>query len=136
MSLQKKEVCRYWLDSRCLKGQQCEFLHALDDDRMPVCVLGDQCDNSDCKFKHPDPNRQECANYQLGFCSFGRRCQHKHVERRPYELPILSAYWNESYLATKRIADLKSSKTFRKKPCDYFIANKWCPYFDMCNFSH
>ena len=28
----------------------------------------------------------------------------------------------------------KQNKTFRKKPCEYYVANGWCPYFDMCNF--
>lgn len=132
----KREVCRYWMQSKCMKGSNCEFLHTLDYTKMPVCPLGDMCLNqNDCPYKHMDPTRAECSNYQLGFCSFGKRCPHRHVERSG-PAPDISDYWLHSYSALERNRSLANSKTFRRKQCDYFVANGWCPYFDMCNFSH
>jgi len=128
----KREVCRYWLQSKCLKGQACEFLHSIDYDKMPSCPMGDACDRTaNCPYKHVD-EKALCSNYQLGFCSLGRRCPHKHVEHAGPP-PETSAYWLPEYAALTRQV---SSKSFRRKACDYYVANKWCPYFDMCNFSH
>jgi len=137
-SKHKREVCKYWLHSKCMKGRDCEFLHVLDYSKMPVCPMGDTCTaGSACLFRHLDPERPECANYQLGFCSFGRRCPHRHVVRSSEELPEISPYWTSQYSAIKRNEQLsKQSNTFRKKECEYFSKNGWCPYFDMCNFSH
>jgi cleavage and polyadenylation specificity factor subunit 4 len=133
----KREVCRYWLHAKCMKGRDCEFLHALDYQKMPVCPMGDTCTaGSECPFKHLDPERPECSNYQLGFCSFGRRCPHRHVMRDASELPTVSAYWTDAYSAHARIQKMSSQTSFRRKECEYFSVNQWCPYFDMCNFSH
>lgn len=132
----KKEVCRYWLNSKCMKGSQCEFLHALDHGKMPMCTAGDLCASQACTFKHPDPNRPICANYQVGFCSFGRRCTHRHVAVAGPPPAINPYYKPTEYAANVRAAHLTKDKTFRRKPCEYFQTNGWCPYFDMCNFKH
>jgi hypothetical protein len=137
----KREVCRYWLHSKCMKGRQCEFLHALDYAKMPNCPMGDTCTaGNECPFKHLDPQRPECANYQLGFCSFGRRCPHRHVVRGPEELPEISPYWGLPstvlYAAHVRAQQMSQESNFRKKKCEYYHVKGWCPYFDMCNFSH
>ena len=135
----KREVCQYWLKHKCLKGQACEFLHMIDYDKMPFCALGDSCPSkvlniNNCMYKHLDSNRPLCANYQLGFCSFGRRCKHLHVLNKEVP-PEISAYWTPSYAAIEYMK-ISAVKGFRKKPCEYYSLNKWCPYFDMCNFSH
>ena len=136
----KREVCHYWLKHKCIKGQSCEFLHMIDYDKMPYCTLGDSCPSklyglTNCMYKHLDSNRPLCANYQIGFCSFGRRCKHLHklIQGMP---PEVSAYWTPEYAALTYLQGSKSLVGFRKKPCEYFSLNKWCPYFDMCNFSH
>jgi cleavage and polyadenylation specificity factor subunit 4 len=128
----QREVCRYWLSGRCQKGLECEFLHSIDYNKMPACVNGDSCVESSCCFIHPDPNRQICANYQIGFCSFGNRCIHKHVVEKT--LPDISSYWTQDGVSTYK--PRLSGKNFRMAPCDYYAKNKWCPYFDMCNFKH
>jgi hypothetical protein len=130
----KREVCRYWLNSRCLKGPACEFLHSIDYDKMPVCPLGSTCKNDGCNFKHP-LNQAVCANYQAGFCSFGRRCAHAHIlsSARP---PEISEYLTDKNAAFIRSLEKATESNFRKKACDYFSAHGWCPYFDMCNFKH
>ena len=127
----KREVCRYWLQSKCLKGQACEFLHSIDYSKMPMCTRGDACQEKDCQFKHGAESRSVCANYQLGFCSFGLRCNHLHVTGA--ELPDVSPYWTPEYAALSRPS---TGPNFRKRPCDYYTQNGWCPYFDMCNFAH
>jgi len=136
-SKHKKLVCRYWLNSRCTKGNLCEFLHALDLDRMPECQRGQDCANADCSYKHSLIKQRVCANYQLGFCSFGSRCAHAHVESTGGP-PSISAYWTINGVPNKDYAGLVpvESNNYRRKKCEYFETNKWCPYFDMCNFVH
>ena len=130
-----KVVCRYWLNSRCTKGQSCEFLHALDFDKMPECQRGQDCTNSECTFKHSLSKQRLCSNYQLGFCSFGSRCAHAHVALDA--APTISASWTidgipQAYAGLAKV----DNSNWRRKKCEYFETNKWCPYFDMCNFVH
>jgi len=135
-SKHKKVVCHYWLKNTCAKGSLCEFLHMLDYSKMPFCPLGQYCSQKDCFYKHYTQKRSVCANYQLGFCSFGKRCPHFH-EQFAGPVPDVSAYWTPEYQAKQReLCMVQESKTFRKKPCEYYAKNLWCPYFDMCNFQH
>ena len=132
----KREVCRYWLRGRCMKDTSCEFLHALDYSKMPMCAAGDSCAQRDtCQFKHPDTERPVCANYQVGFCSFGNRCAYKHVQVDGPP-PEVSPYWTASYEAVSRTAQMTGRPNWRSLRCEYFATNGWCPYFDMCNFAH
>ena len=131
----KREVCLYWLQSRCLKGFSCEFLHTVDYSKMPPCPMGEHClSKEDCPYNHIE-TRALCANYQVGFCSLGKRCRHAHVQMGPEALQEVSPYWTNEYAALAYAKDNKN-KHFRKTKCEYFVANGWCPYFDMCNFSH
>lgn len=131
----KREVCRYWLQSRCLKGAECEFIHTVDHSKMPICPMGDSCLNmNECMFQHLDTQRPLCANYQVGFCSFGKRCRHRHEELGPESLN--NVYFTNEYAALKYADDMKNNRNFRKSKCEYFSLNGWCPYFDMCNFTH
>lgn len=134
----KREVCRYWMNGRCTKGQSCEFLHSLDLDKMPICSRGYECANADCNFKHPETKKDLCANYQLGFCSFGNRCAHAHEMSK--SAPFISAYWTQNGALNENYAGLEKNRTiskhWRRKQCEYFTSNGWCPYFDMCNFIH
>ena len=131
----KKVVCHYWLKNKCVKGVNCEFLHMLDYEKMPFCPLGQYCSQQDCAYKHYTTERSICANYQLGFCSFGKRCPHFH-QQLAGPAPEVSPYWTPEYQAVKRVKCMQNSKTFQKKPCEYYAKNLWCPYFDMCNFKH
>lgn len=133
----KREVCRYWLQSRCLKGSECEFIHTVDHSKMPVCPLGDMCTNmTECGFQHLSPDRPLCANYQVGFCSFGKRCRHRHVQLGPEHLKGTSVYFTTEYAAHEYAETMKKTNNFRRGKCEYFVLNGWCPYFDMCNFTH
>jgi len=133
----KREVCRYWLQSRCLKGSDCEFIHTIEPSKMPICPLGDSCSNiTDCAFQHLSPDRPLCANYQLGFCSFGRRCRHRHLEMGPGDLKSVSVYFTPEYAGLEYATRMARTNTYKKSKCEYFSQNGWCPYFDMCNFTH
>lgn len=133
----KRQVCRYWMESKCQKGDLCEFLHAFDHDKMPTCPQGSRCERQfvsfgstpmePCPFTHPIKDSR-CSNQDAGFCSLGNRCPHEHVYQ-PGPPPEISLYFFEQ---TPRVV----KSTFRKAPCSQFQANNWCPYFEMCNFQH
>ena len=137
-----REVCRYWLNSACQKGDQCEFLHRIDYDRMPTCPYGDSCERQvseanksktglfePCPFVHPT-KKNRCTNYDQGFCSLGNRCLHEHVFVEG-PAPFVSPYF---FVQPTR--DISHLKSFRSAPCTYYSINGWCPYFEMCNFTH
>lgn len=132
----KREVCRYWLQSRCQKGIHCEFLHKLDDSKMPSCPKGSSCDRipgscntlfEPCPFRH-DVKKSRCVNYDAGFCSFGLRCPHEHVISTGGP-PVVSPVFFE-------LPERDVGPNFRRAVCSYWSSNQWCPYFDMCNFLH
>ena len=53
-----KVVCKHWLRGLCKKGDDCDFLHQLDRDRMPECWFFSnfgECSNKDCIFLHIRP---------------------------------------------------------------------------------
>ena len=53
-----KVVCKHWLRGLCKKGDDCDFLHQLDRDRMPECWFFSnfgECSNKDCIFLHLRP---------------------------------------------------------------------------------
>jgi len=129
----KREVCRYWMKNLCTKGSSCEFLHMWDQNRMPKC-LQPNCTDKQCPFTHT-VKENVCANYMNGFCSFGNNCPHQHVplDGPP---PDVAALWTTEDASIEYAEKMRNAKTFRKKPCSYWITNGWCPYFEMCNFTH
>ena len=81
-------VCKHWLRGLCKKGDDCDFLHKLDHDRMPDCWYFTQygeCNNKECLFQHirPDEKTTECPWYARGFCKHGPRCRHRHTQKKP-----------------------------------------------------
>ena len=65
-------VCRHWLRGLCMKGDNCEFLHQMDMDRMPVCRWGENCRIKDCPYKHEaEADKPQCVFYQQGFVITG-----------------------------------------------------------------
>ncbi|XP_018424452.1 PREDICTED: cleavage and polyadenylation specificity factor subunit 4-like, partial [Nanorana parkeri] len=70
---EKTVVCKHWLRGLCKKGDQCEFLHEYDMERMPECYFYSkfgECSNKDCPFLHIDPASKikDCPWYDRGFC--------------------------------------------------------------------
>eukprot|EP00928_Gymnodinium_smaydae_P053385 TRINITY_DN37390_c0_g1_i1.p1 TRINITY_DN37390_c0_g1~~TRINITY_DN37390_c0_g1_i1.p1 ORF type:complete len:637 (-),score=115.43 TRINITY_DN37390_c0_g1_i1:56-1966(-) len=90
-------VCRHWLKNLCMKGDRCEFLHVLDQSKMPECNNYQRngfCNDPNCLFRHVDAGeRPECQRYKLGFCRFGPLCRSRH-DRLPREaIPELLPDW-------------------------------------------
>ena len=62
----RQTVCRHWLRSLCMKGDQCGFLHQYDKSRMPVCrffAKWGECREPDCPYKHTLEDIKECNMY-------------------------------------------------------------------------
>jgi len=79
-------VCKHWLRGLCKKGDDCEFLHQYDMEKMPECYFYNkygQCSNKECPFLHLDPEAKikDCAWYDRGFCKHGGHCKNRHVRR-------------------------------------------------------
>ena len=102
-----KVVCKHWLRGLCKKGDDCDFLHQLDKDKMPECWFFSnfgECSNKDCIFLHlrPEDKVHECPWFARGFCKHGPRCRNRHT---------------------------------RKKPCTKYLAG-FCPDGPDCQFGH
>lgn len=79
-------VCKHWLRGLCKKGDECEFLHQYDMEKMPECYFFNkygQCSNKECPFLHltADAKIKECPWYDRGFCKHGPHCKNRHVRR-------------------------------------------------------
>ncbi|KAK4742766.1 hypothetical protein SAY87_000767 [Trapa incisa] len=79
----RQTVCRHWLRSLCMKGDNCGFLHQYDKARMPICRffrMYGECREQDCVYKHTTEDMKECNMYKLGFCPNGPDCRYRHVK--------------------------------------------------------
>lgn len=79
-------VCKHWLRGLCKKGDDCEFLHKYDMEKMPECyfyIKYGQCSNKECPFLHlnPEDKIKDCPWYDRGFCKHGPNCKNRHVRR-------------------------------------------------------
>mmetsp|Transcript_22310 Transcript_22310/g.88562 ORF Transcript_22310/g.88562 Transcript_22310/m.88562 type:complete len:294 (-) Transcript_22310:351-1232(-) len=99
MSVQKLEekyrtvVCRHWLRNLCMKGEQCEFLHQYDVDRMPLCRWGIHCKVPDCQYRHvAEDDKPQCVFYQQGFCIHGLSCKYRHVKQPADKRPKIADF--------------------------------------------
>ena len=81
-------MCRYWLEGRCARDDECSYLHEYDPDKFPMCQFGKLCNNPrKCKFLHvADELKQECTHYTSGFCWRGPACIYRHIKRNRGEL--------------------------------------------------
>ena len=78
----RTKVCIHWLQNKCSKGDNCEFLHEKALDKMPECPKGTKCTSKDCLFKHTEnkiEKLKECPFYQKGYCKKGDECKLEHV---------------------------------------------------------
>ena len=66
-------VCKYWLENRCKKGENCEYLHEMIKEKLPECPHGITCTKQgiDCPFKHTPRTTKECQYYAHGNCKEG-----------------------------------------------------------------
>lgn len=75
-------VCKYWLENRCKKGENCEYLHENIKDKLPECPHGMSCPKmKDCPFKHTLKQIKECHFYSNGFCKEGKNCKLAHIKK-------------------------------------------------------
>lgn len=143
----KTVVCRHWVKGLCMKLDNCEFLHELDNDRMPECRWGEKCQVPDCYFKHTkESDRQECAYYTLGFCAHGTSCRYRHIRKAKEELQeetnwdiIFTTAVPMSSDAAAGAADRRVQEpnvNFKISLCKHFVAGTTCPYGDKCHFAH
>ena len=86
-------VCRHWLRGLCMKGDNCEFLHQMDMDRMPVCRWGENCRIKDCPYKHEaEADKPQCVFYQQGFCYHGPECRYRHWKQAADKRPAIADF--------------------------------------------
>lgn len=83
---EKSVVCKHWLRGLCKKGDDCEFLHLYDMEKMPECHFYTnfgECNNEDCKFLHidPDSKKKDCLWFARGFCKHGPTCRSRHAKK-------------------------------------------------------
>ena len=76
-------VCKYWLENRCKKGENCEFLHEIIKDKLPECPHGMNCTRQgiDCPYKHTRRIIKDCSYYDNGYCKDGKACKLTHKPR-------------------------------------------------------
>lgn len=135
----KRIVCKFWLERECSHGDDCKFLHVFDRERMPECRRGNKCTTPGCFYKHtPDEEKEECANYRLGFCPFGSMCRFRHVMRPPAELPPIADIWTPEYIAEARARKkgVEEPHKFRVSMCPVIGKLGFCSFFDMCSYAH
>lgn len=135
----KRVVCRFWLNGECIHDTKCKFLHVYDLAKMPECRWGSKCQKKGCVFKHlTDAEKDECANFRLGFCSFGPVCKYRHDVKKPTELPAISEAWTHEYIADKRSKRkaVEEPEKWRVGMCPVLEKLGWCSFFDNCAFAH
>ena len=75
-------VCKYWLDSRCKKGDACEYLHERRPDKLPECPHGTNCTKIGiCPYKHTKRVIRDCMCYEHGYCKDGKNCKLAHKQK-------------------------------------------------------
>ena len=79
-------VCIHWLKGGCKKGENCEFLHQNDKDKIPECPYPfGYCPDEHCPYKHVNPyprKDKNCPFYDKGFCKNGPTCRLKHEAKQ------------------------------------------------------
>eukprot|EP00826_Nyctotherus_ovalis_P002940 TRINITY_DN10590_c0_g1_i3.p1 TRINITY_DN10590_c0_g1~~TRINITY_DN10590_c0_g1_i3.p1 ORF type:complete len:209 (-),score=66.95 TRINITY_DN10590_c0_g1_i3:133-759(-) len=84
----RQVVCTYWLKGICKKGEECEYLHQNDKEKLPdcpsfaygICISGDRC-----PFRHAERyiyKEKNCPFYDKGFCKNGNNCRHTHEPKQ------------------------------------------------------
>lgn len=96
-SKRKQLVCVHWIKNRCTRGDECDYLHAYIEEKVPVCRFYQQnghCHKEqECVYRHPKPEEggagtakksEACPFFERGFCKVGVfECQflHEYVEK-------------------------------------------------------
>lgn len=137
-------VCLHWLHGLCQKGSDCEFLHKLDKQKMPLCRHGQSCKTKNCQLKHVDVDTiPECVFFKQGFCFHGSTCKYRHVKLSPDVCPPCANFEQSQDTDDNAAAPLsKKRKTqapnsfFKISLCKHWLQNGVCPFGDECHFAH
>lgn len=142
-----KIICRYWLENRCMNGDDCEWLHS-HIGIMPICQFGVECTRRpQCPYRHIDEQEviEVCPRYEAGFCPYGPACHKKHVKKGPEELPRVARIFADMtfHFDGEEVKSVSShgsggkQKTglYKTSLCKMFGEGK-CTYGDRCNFAH
>lgn len=84
-----KVPCRYWMEGKCTKGEECTFSHALRPNKTPdeaksgeVCrfhIAGSCLKGETCLYSH-DLSQVPCKFFHVrGECGAGRTCRFSHA---------------------------------------------------------
>lgn len=142
----KTVVCRHWVIDLCMKMDDCEYLHELNQARMPECKWGEKCQVPDCAFRHTkEEDRVQCAFYDAGFCRKGPVCRFRHLRRAPEELPeevdwdtLLGSDVPKERIDPETGAVHKTGQNdnYKLKMCKHWQRTDSCPFGDRCHFAH
>lgn len=134
-------VCRHWLKGLCMKGEQCEFLHQYDTERMPVCRWGIKCTIPDCPYRHvAEDDKPQCVFYQQGFCIHGLSCRYRHLKQPPEKRPRVADF--SLGISQNRHGDQSNGRpqppndVYKTSLCKHHMNGGMCPYGDDCHFAH
>lgn len=76
-------VCYHWLSGACKKGENCEYLHTNDIDKMPYQFAPPYGGVERGMYRHMDMmHRERCPFYDKGFCRNGPNCKLRHEQRQ------------------------------------------------------
>ena len=136
----KTVVCTHWMKGLCMKGDNCDFLHEVDVDRMPECARGQRCRDKECLYRHlKDEERPLCNNFRLGFCPHGAGCRYQHKVLPPEECPSVADWMfhggSTTNPATQPDDPTANNPHWRTVMCQHFAKGR-CPFGDRCNFAH
>ena len=142
-------VCSFWLEGRCISGDDCNYLHKFDKSKMDKCKHGKFCKIKNCPLKHMEETTLvECLYYKQGFCIKGPLCKLQHIKRRPEERPaeanfdacaagltmpggVISATMQEKI---KRSA--AQTGNYKSTICSHWLREGTCTYNDSCSYAH
>lgn len=79
----KQLVCVHWIKQKCVRGDNCDYLHVYDEQKIPVCRFfqkdGHCPKENQCVYRHPNAEpggtmggnskkTEPCPYYERGFC--------------------------------------------------------------------
>eukprot|EP00631_Chrysoreinhardia_giraudii_P000616 CAMPEP_0197422640 /NCGR_PEP_ID=MMETSP1170-20131217/17296_1 /TAXON_ID=54406 /ORGANISM="Sarcinochrysis sp, Strain CCMP770" /LENGTH=229 /DNA_ID=CAMNT_0042949991 /DNA_START=29 /DNA_END=718 /DNA_ORIENTATION=- len=134
-------VCRHWLRGLCMKGENCEFLHQYDTERMPLCRWGTKCTIPDCPYRHvAEDDKPQCVFYQQGFCIHGLHCKYRHLKLSADKRPRIADFslgiaQKGRGLNDDGVARATPNENYKVALCKHYLMGN-CPYGDECHFAH